>query len=267
MRNTSVKTVLLCRIKKLSFTLVELLVVIAIIAILASMLLPALNGARNKAKEISCMNNLNQIGKAAMFYSQDNDDMPVPYRNGPNDPTSTKIWATESQPKGILAEYLGTNILVRPGGMRVKNGNIERSRFMCQSRQYSVSPGITQDFCGYGLNSVCYSYNYKQLGKVNAPSRSAYVGEAVYTSPIIRYTTLSSGGSIAFPHTPSFRETELFSDASMVNIPGRGNVLFYDGHVQAVDRRNVPTTHRGTFSGPYTSFWSPWKSGTHWHIW
>jgi len=104
--------------KLLNFTLIELLVVIAIIAILASMLLPALNAARDTAKNISCVNQLKTLGLQMNMYLDDHEGR-FPELMAPNDGVHPRSWGsilyhnykvppmTFICPKRVMNKYAG----------------------------------------------------------------------------------------------------------------------------------------------------------------
>src|SRR5512143_3045020 len=117
------------RCRNLAFTLIELLVVVAIIALLAAMLLPALQNARNRAVRAACISNLRQIGIALVNYSTDSASALPP--SGFEDlPSRTHYSATSSKGStnvysvrdltGLCPSYGDAKLYVCPGFMRTK---------------------------------------------------------------------------------------------------------------------------------------------------
>ncbi|MFA6928934.1 MAG: type II secretion system protein [Lentisphaeria bacterium] len=138
---------------KKGFTLIELLVVIAIIAILASMLLPALAKARQKAQAVTCMNKLKNLCLAHTFYLQDNDDYFLVSSKKINSSTTYWVnsWASISW---FATPYLGMHAESDPtwsvtSGIR-KNGPVD-----CPVNEMGWAGW---EFADYGYNAHMNSY-------------------------------------------------------------------------------------------------------------
>ena len=265
------------------FTLIELLVVIAIIAILASMLLPALQQARARAHATACVNNMGNLAKAWALYVEDNAGVYPGLWNGGSYSKSTRKWNmsnlvnghTPGVRGGHFAPYLGTTITTSNesgGGLggffKTSSGLLYKHSLFCPAREGVMREIIAKKGAeasgGNGIGMNCRD-QAKKLSKVRQSSRSMVGGESPFSAFYLDRTAASPTQETyfipAFPHfNPNPGDNEVGKQQLAVG-PGEASFFFFDAHVKMLARNKVPTSNRmgdGTKSGAYYStFWSP----------
>lgn len=151
---------------KRRFTLIELLVVIAIIAILAGLLLPALQGAKNKGKTILCSGNLSGAGKAVIFYIADYNDWILPCRTGSG--LAPVAWWTKN-----AGEYLGSSTdYGAKGSILVCPANPDE---IYSPETFNTNYGYNCR-CGHELDAISVPvYGYVKMSKVRFPTKALLI--------------------------------------------------------------------------------------------
>ena len=155
-----------------SFTLIELLVVIAIIAILASMLLPALSKAREKARSIACVNKLKSLGTIELMYANDNNDYISCCPRLPTQSNAGKV--QEYGYDGIFGANGSAHLLAMYLNVHYATVSTSETALMAFRQQYFRCPSDSKYVRSNNVKSSYCSYKWDDAGAQASSKVSSY---------------------------------------------------------------------------------------------